>query len=673
MSSSRQLAAIMFTDIVGYTALMGRDEHGAFNLLKHNREIQKPLIRHFNGTWIKELGDGVLASFHTVTDAVLCANALHDACKKVEGLMLRIGIHLGEVVFENNDVFGDGVNIASRLQALAPAGGTLISESVYKNVMNRNEFITVFIREENLKNVHDPVKIYEIRLKETVILDPGILQKKEKKLLPDFNKKFVFGLITLIALAAISWYVFVYQKQDDAAVAFKSEKSIAVLPFVNMSGDKDQEYFSDGLSESLLNLLSKIPELKVIGRTSSFSFKGKNEDLRVIGEKLGVAHILEGSVQKEGKKIRVTAQLIRTTDGSHLWGGKYDRELEGIFKLHDEIAEAVVHELKLKLLKTKSDLASAPVNLEAYNLILQGNYFQEKRDKVNLDIALDFYIKALAIDSLNARSWAALAYCYTLQSSWAWIDPIQGMQKAREGAIKAIELDSNLFEAHQVMGAVKMWNFEWAEAEAEYNKAIKLGPGNADNYRLKAFLYRTLGRFDEAINLYKKSIELDPIKSHTYFNYGQLLYHSNRLDEAIVAYKKVLELYPQFPRTHIFLGKVYLLQGKPEKALAEMQQETNEAWRNFGLMLAYQALGRKKEVEKMLNDYIVKFAKDEAYQIAEVYAFRGEKDKAFEWLEKAYLAKDSRLTYLKGDPLLKNLENHPRYHAFLKKMNLPAA
>ena len=673
MSQSRQLAAIMFTDIVGYTALMGRDEQKAFELLRKNREIQKPLINYFNGTWIKELGDGVMASFHTVTDAVFCAAAIHQASSSIDGLQLRIGIHLGEVVFENEDVFGDGVNIASRLQAMASIGTTWVSEAVYKNLINKKEITSEFIREEYLKNVLEPVKVYEISVKEIQGFLPDNIKayQKNNKTATLFNKKAIYlGALIFVVLAA---YFLFFNKQATrgAGSDTSTEKSIAVLPFVNMSGDKEQEYFSDGLSEELLNLLSKISELKVIGRTSSFSFKGKNEDLRSIGLKLGVGHILEGSVRKDGNKIRVTAQLIRATDGSHLWSEAYERDLEGIFKLQDEIANAVVKQLKLKLLNTTDPLVSSSTNPEVHNLILQGNYFVEKRDKENLAKALAFYLKALAIDSLDARSWAKVGHCYILQSSWDQIDRKEGMQKARIAASKSVTLDDRQPEGHYALGLVNMWDFDWAGAESEYQKVLDLEPGNADALRSMGFLHRCLGRFDEAIELTKKSITLDPIKPATYFNFGQLLYHTNRLEEAIVAYKKALELNAQFPRAHIFLGKVYLLQGKPEVALAEMVQEaSDEAWRSFGLILAYEAIGRQKEVDKLLSDYIISFPKDQAYQIAEIYAVRGDKDKAFEYLEKSYIARESRLTYLKGDPLLKNLESDLRYTTFLKKMKL---
>ena len=453
--------------------------------------------------------------------------------------------------------------------------------------------------------------------------------------------------------------------------AVTTEKSIAVLPFVNMSSDKDQEYFSDGLSEELLNLLSRISGLKVIGRTSSFSFKDKNEDLRVIGEKLGVANILEGSVQKENNRIRVTAQLIRAADGSQLWSERYERDLEGIFKLQDEIAGAVVKQLKLKLLVTTSNQASSTTNTEVYNLILQGNYFAEKRDKQNLGKALGFYFMALALDSLNARTWAELAKCYSLQSNWDQMDWNQGFEKARQAAIRSIALDSDQAVAHYVLGVVKMHDLDWDEADAEHKKALRLEPGNTDFLRSMGNLYRCIGRFDEGILLSKQALALDPVKPISYYSLGMLMYYANRPEESISSFSKTLELNAQFPRAHIFLGILYLLKGKPEMALDQMTQQTDEAWKSFGLILTYHALGRKKEADRILMDFLSKFPKNEFYQLAEIYAFRGEKDMAFAYLEKSYLDKEARLAYFKGDPLLKNLVGDPRHTAFLKKMNLP--
>jgi adenylate cyclase len=276
VSQSRQLAAIMFTDIVGYTAIMGKNEQMAFDLLNKNRKLEKPIIEQFRGKWIKELGDGVMASFSTVTDAVSAAVKIQEACKQSKEFLLRIGIHLGEVIFEDNDVFGDGVNIASRIQAIAGPGEIYISEAVYNNVFNKRDIVTQFIKEETLKNVREPVKIYRV--------------------------------MTSADLHA----------------------SAAAIPFR-----------SAGMAEEILSSLTHLKNLKVAGRTSSFQFKGKNIDLRVIGEELGVSTVLEGSVRKQDNRLRISAQLINVEDGFHIWSERYDREMQDIFAIQEEIALAI--------------------------------------------------------------------------------------------------------------------------------------------------------------------------------------------------------------------------------------------------------------------------------------------------------------------------------------------
>jgi TolB-like protein len=410
----------MFTDIVGYTALMGENESKAYQLLKKNRQVQKPLIEKHGGKWLKEIGDGVLASFQTITDAVYCAVEIQRKCEAETDLKLRIGIHLGEVIVEEGDVFGDGVNIASRLETMAPAGGIYVSESVYRNIENKKGIRAKFVKEENLKNVKHPIKIYEIDVQASVVVIPDvptIETASEVKTRPIgwIKPVFIIPLIVLVVLAAYLVYKNVGKNKDTTEISEQEnrEKSIAVLPFANMSDDPDQEYFSDGLSEELLNLLAKIPELKVIGRTSSFSFKGKNEDLREIGRKLGVSYLLEGSVRKSGDKIRVTAQLINAADGSHLWSDIYDRELEEVFAIQDEIATKVVDQLKISI---PGLLERTPVvkNVEAYNLILEANYIAPQPDSFDKQIAL--VERAIALDSSDARIWAELAKVY----HWRW-------------------------------------------------------------------------------------------------------------------------------------------------------------------------------------------------------------------------------------------------------------
>lgn len=677
MSQSRQLAAIMFTDIVGYTALMGKDEQKAFTILNKNRVLQKPIIEQNNGRWIKELGDGVMASFNTVSDAVTAAIKIQQTCNASKEFQLRIGIHLGEVVFENDDVFGDGVNIASRIQALAPPGGIWISEAVHYNVVNKNNIETIFIKTETLKNVKEPLRIFQVKA-EGVIESVPVAKHDNKNLViktPHNKKLFFLAVGTIIIIAGYFIYTN-FQKNTKEPISSISQetvdKSIAVLPFVNMSDDKEQEYFSDGLSEELLNLLAKIPELKVIGRTSSFAFKGKNEDLRRIAGQLGVAHLLEGSVRKDGNKIRVTAQLINATDGTQMWRDTYDRDLKGIFKLQDEIATAVVLQLKLKLLEIPSAKVSDTGNIEAYNLILQGNYYFDKLDKENVAKAVDFYNQAIAIDSTNARAWGKLANAISRQAWQNYIDRIAGREKARRAAMKSIELNKNLAIGYLELGDLKLYHdFDWKGAEEIYKKALSLEPENPDIlYSLGGGLYFAIGRWKESVELMTKCIEYDPLKPISHLNLGNILTHAGRPDEAMAYFKKTLELNPQFQRAHLYLGRNYLLLGKTEMGLKEMQQENFEVFRTFGMALAYHAMGKKKEADDALKGFTERFQNDWSYLLTEIHAYRGEKDEAFMWLENAYNKKDGWLVFLKGDPLLKNLKDDNRYKAFMKKMNL---
>ncbi|MGZ3854419.1 MAG: adenylate/guanylate cyclase domain-containing protein, partial [Flavisolibacter sp.] len=399
MPESRQLAVIMFTDIVGYTALMGDDEKTALELLRTNRQLQKPIIESFQGTWIKEIGDGVLASFLTATDAVRCAISIQQSSTNIPGLKLRIGLHLGEVVFEDDDVFGDGVNICSRIQAVASIGAIWISEPVYQNIRNNKEIKAKYIHEEIFKNVKAPVRIYEVVVNnETEVGEATVQQSSTKKHL---------------------------------------EKTIAVLPFINMSNDPEQEYFSDGMAEEILNSLSQLKDLKVASRTSAFQFKGKNIDLREVGEKLGVTTVLEGSVRKQGNRLRITAQLINVTDGFHLWSEKYDRNMDDVFAIQDEIALAITDNLKVILLEnekaiiTKSHTESA----EAYEFYLRGRFYLNKRF---LFQSLEQFKRAIEIDPGFAKAHAGLADAYVILGFYNFLPANETMPRAKEEADEAI-------------------------------------------------------------------------------------------------------------------------------------------------------------------------------------------------------------------------------------------
>ncbi len=449
--------------------------------------------------------------------------------------------------------------------------------------------------------------------------------------------------------------------------------SIAVLPFVNMSSDKDQEYFSDGLAEELLNDLAKIPGLRVAARTSSFQFKGKNEDLRTVGEKLNVGAILEGSVRKEGNKVRITAQLIKAADGFHLWSETYDRELKDIFAVQDEIARAVTGSLQVTLLgAAQATPAAEAKNPEAYNAYLQGQYFYARRNKESLEKAVSYFNQAIKLDPGYARAWAALADARSTQADRGYLPVQEGYRQARDAAERALAFDPNSAEAHAAMGWIKqVYDWDWSGADASYQRALALGPGSATVISSAGALAATLGRFDEALSLGRRAAELDPLSAAAQNAIGIAAYYAGRLEEAARAFRKALELSPEFPLAHCFLGRIYLAQSRPQEALAEMEREPEEGYRLQGLALAYYALGQKKESDGALAELISKHHEDSAFQIAEAYGSRGESDKAFEWLGRAYKQLDGGLSQMKGDPAFKSIEHDPRYTAFLKKMRLP--
>ncbi len=454
--------------------------------------------------------------------------------------------------------------------------------------------------------------------------------------------------------------------------AAPNEKSIAVLPFADMSAGKDQEYFADGLSEELLNLLAKLPELRVIGRTSSFQFKGRNEDQRVIGEKLNVAHILEGSVRKSGEKLRISAQLIRAADGFHLWSETYDRTLDDIFVVQDEIAGEVVQALKLTLFTPTSVTRSRPVDHEAYNLTLKGRFFVERLGQKDFERAVEYFRQAHERDPEYAPAWAGLSKAYAGQADNGYVPTADGYRRAREAAEKALALDPQLADAHLAMGWIQhSYDWNWAAADVSNRKALALEPGNAQVLRYSGRLAVTLGRWSEAIDLMNKAIERDPLQPNAYSNLGLVLQAVNRDTEAEAAIRKALELDPDGSSRHRALGRVLLLQDKTDAALREMQQETGEVWRLSGLSLVFHALGRRSESDAALAVMKDKHAEIWAYQIAQVHAFRGEADLAFVWLGRAYDQRDAGVPQIMGDRLMRGLVGDPHYKAFLRKLKLP--
>jgi len=482
------------------------------------------------------------------------------------------------------------------------------------------------------------------------------------------------AIVLVLLAAAVFYYARQYETPESKVAvpaAATGKTAIAVLPFTNMSADKDQEYFSDGLTEELTNALTKNPRLRVTSRTSAFSFKGKEVDIKVIAAKLNVTHVLEGSVRKAGNQLRITAQLIEVATDSHIWSQTYDRQMDNIFAIQNDIADSVADAFKVTLEGGQTFKAQV-INPEAYNAFLQGRYFWDRRTREDLEKAIGYYEQALRIQPDYARPWAGLAAVRFLQAGSGDIPVDEAFGKARKEVERALELDPKLAEGYAYLAWIKRsYDWDWSGADADYRRALELDPGNLEAVRGAAYLAAALGRFEEAIAMVQRAIELDPLRGLARYNLGVYAYHVGKWDLAEDACRKTLELNPQYPAAHKTLGLIYLAQSKLEQARTEIQKEPELLWRDYGFALVYHAAGKKIEADAALAHFIEKHKNDGAFQIAEIYAFRGESDKAFVWLERAYRQRDMGLTQVKGDPLLRSLKRDPRYTAFLQKMKLP--
>ncbi|MEO7906857.1 MAG: tetratricopeptide repeat protein [Saprospiraceae bacterium] len=606
MSSSRQLAAIMFTDIVGYAALMGKDEQKAFELLNKNRQIQKPIIELCGGRWIKELGDGVMASFNTVTDAVTAAIKIQEACKATKDFQLRIGIHLGEVVFENGDVFGDGVNIASRIQAIASPGGIYISESVHHNVSNKKDIHTRFVGEQSLKNVKEPVRIYEVRTEGSVTESTNVL----------FTQKDL-------------------------------EKSIAVLPFINMSNDPEQEYFSDGMAEELIASLSKLKDVRTVSRTTSMQYKGTKKDVKTIGKELLVSYILEGSVRKFHDNLRITAQLIDVENDTHLWAETFKGTLDDIFDIQEEVAKKIVDALMVTLspLEKAGLTKRSTFNAEAYDCYLRARNFLYRLTKNNIHFAIQLFQKAIELDGQYAQAYAGLAESYaTLYGNFERNETLLG--KAIESGLKSLFYDPTLSEGYAALGLAYFTKGTFDEALLASEKAIENDPNNFIGYWLLGDIYHKMDQDEKALAMYHKVIKLNPLFCPAY-GHMRMMYerlgkreeYNEILDIAIKnAFPQYLSQYPDDARGHAFFAMESAEAGNIEQAKEELA----------------------KAIELSPDDPFL------LYTQTCFYSRRGETEIAINTFKKAIAGGYIHYEWIKRDPDLNNIRNEPEYFELMK-------
>lgn len=461
----------------------------------------------------------------------------------------------------------------------------------------------------------------------------------------------------------------------------KCPPSVAVLPFVNVSPEKENEYFSDGMTEEIIDALTKVEGLRVVSRTSVFAFKGKDQDIRKIGEQLNVSHVVEGSVRKAGNRVRITAQLINIADGYHLWSERFDREMEDVFTIQEEIAHMIVNALKIKLVrKAETPLVERSTeNIKAYNLFLKGRYCWNKRTEAALKQCVNYFEQAIEIDPDYMLAYCGLADAYALLgiAEYGALPPMEVMPKAKAAAVKALEIDNTLAEAQTTVAHVKAF-FDWdfTGADKEFNRAIELNPNYPFSHHWYALYLSAMERHDEAIAEEKRAQELEPLSLIINKNVGTIFYYARKYEQAIEQYKKALELDPDFARTHFFLGLAYISNSMFEEAIAEIKKAITFSGENT-VMLALLASaiamsGKKDEATKILKDLKKRLKRGyvPSFNLAILYMGLDEKASAFEWLEKAYQERSSWLVSLKVEPILDGLRSDPRFTALLKKVGL---
>jgi TolB-like protein/DNA-binding winged helix-turn-helix (wHTH) protein len=451
---------------------------------------------------------------------------------------------------------------------------------------------------------------------------------------------------------------------------------LAVLPFENLTGDPNKEYLADGLTEETISQLSRLnPEqLGVIARTSVMGYKHKDERLDRVGHDLSVQYVLENSLRESGGHIRITAQLIQVSDQTHVWSQDYDYSAKDILSVEDDVSQAVAHEIRLRLTsQPQAEVArSRPVNPEAFDAYLQGHYFFERDTDKDTDMAARYFERATQLDPSYAMAWVGLSRARNWQAVRGLIPSEEGHRFAREAVERALTLNPNLAEAHTQMARIKRQvDFDWAGADASIQRAMALDPGDPENVGSAAFSAAMVGRLDEALQLARREVNLDPLNAFSWENLGETKCLMGQLDEAAADFKKAIELRSDFGPSHIWLRLTYIMQGRPQDALPEIDRVQGDDIRLYLYALAYHALGRKKESDAALRELIAKYHAIDAYQIAEVYAFGNQSDEAFEWLDRAYAQHDDGLIGTKVDPLLKSLHADPRYAALLKKLHLP--
>lgn len=635
---TRQLSVIMFSDIVDYTAMMQNDEINTMMTRDKYREAIKKLTVSFGGRVLQHYGDGTLTTFKSSVSAVQCALQLQQEMQESPKVPIRIGIHSGDVVFEDGGIFGDGVNVASRIESLGVPGSILVSEKLFDDIKNQPFIQVQSLGEFELKNVLRPMEVFAITNAGITVPSRAEMKGKVKERI----------------------------------------KSIAVLPFVNMSNEFENDYFSDGITEEIINALVKVDGLRVTSRTSSFAFKDQREDLRVIGRKLGVNSILEGSVRKAGDRIRITAQLISISDGYHLWAENFDGTMDDIFRVQDEISLKIANSLREKL--SIGELQKANVspteNVEAYNTYLLGLFYQNKWTPANFKKAIYLYEDVIMIEPDFVLPYEGLGFCYNMLGNTGHMDTEEAARKSEEMALKGLELNDQSIDSYLTLASIRFFH-QW-QIEEGYEmvmNALKIN-GNSPMGRILLSLYHLIKKdFDRA----KAQIDLaligDPLSVNNLRTKADVYYMTGDYKQAIEVYDEALRINPQFQAALEFKGWTHLQLEEYDEAIAifkSLNETTFAMITDTQLAYAYAKKGDRENanihLEKLKSQG--NSGKSLNYDFATVYTALGEYEEALSFLKKCVEERNGQCIMMGVSPIWQPLHNHKKFKNLLTEIGI---
>jgi adenylate cyclase len=570
----RKLAAILSADAVGFSRLMGDDEAATVRAIVECREVIGSAVGHHGGRVVDAPGDNVLAEFPSVVDAVQAAldiqrelSARNAALPAARQMWFRIGINLGDVIVEGDRLYGDGVNIAARLEGLAEGGGICLSGTAYDQVVGKLPLDWKFLGEHTVKNIARPVRVYRTRLEAA---SPAGAAPTAKRRAGRWSKARIAGAVGVVVLLGVAgWAGWRWLgTQASASLPLPDRPSVAVLPFTNLSRDPAQEYFSDGVTEDLITGLSKVSGLFVIARNSVFTYKGKAVKIRDVGRDLGVRYVLEGGIQRSGSRVRVTAQLVDAVSGYHVWAERYDREVSDVFALQDEVTQQIVRALAVKLTAgEQARMRRTPTSVpEVYDLVLRGNDERRRTTREGNAEARRLLVRALDLDPSYAPAYCGLSWAYLQGWQFLWSGR-ESLDRARELAERGIALDVTLADGHRLMAQIHLWQKEHDLAIREAERGVALAPNDADAHETLAEVYVWSGRPEESVAIIRRAMRLNPHYPFFYlWTLGHAYYLTGRAADAVDTFDTLVEQNPNFLPGHVYRAVVLLELGRTKEA-----------------------------------------------------------------------------------------------------------